>query len=77
MKEIIQRMIQLAEDKRDYEMIDQIGELMETMAVTFNAPSNWRTIGEELMRDLPDDSWAKENLYRFGFYTEEDNKEWR
>lgn len=74
MKEIIQRMIQLAEDKRDYEMIDQIGELMEKLALTSNAPSNWRIIGAEIMRDLPIKSFAKENFYKFGFYESEDGE---
>lgn len=77
MKDIIKSMLQLAEDERNTGLMDCVGELILKLSLTSNAPSNWRTIGEELMRDLPDDSWAKENLYRFGFYTEEDNQEWR
>lgn len=74
MKETIVKMLQLAEDERNCDLIDLTGELLCELARTINAPSNWRSIGEELMWELPPDSWAKENLYRFGFWEEDDEQ---
>ena len=43
---IIEDLIKLAEDSP--ETLLTLGELVEEISTTYNAPSNWKDIGEEL-----------------------------
>lgn len=43
---IIEDLIRLAED--DPKILMSLGELVEEISTTHNAPSNWKDIGEEL-----------------------------
>lgn len=62
MKELIIEMIDLAVSRHDYDSIIQIKRLIDTMSTTFNAPSDWRSIGEELANEYESGSWAYEEL---------------
>lgn len=43
---IIEDLIKLAEDNPT--ILSMLGELVEEISTTYNAPSNWKDIGEEL-----------------------------
>lgn len=70
MKDIIKDLIQLAEENEDYELIYQIRRLIQELALTYNAPSNWRNIASELQKEYTSDSWVYEEL-ELGDYKEE------
>lgn len=81
MKDIIRRMIDTAEQTRagsygpggiepDAALFWAL-ELMDELARTCNAPSNWRSIEEEIMRELPRDGHAFDFLAVHGAYFEE------
>lgn len=62
MKDIIKDLIQLAEENEDYELIYQIRRLIQELALTYNAPSNWRNVASELQNEYTNDSWVYEQL---------------
>ena len=63
MKDIIIEMIAQAEDERNLDLISSIRDLLSRFSITYNCPSNWRSIGRELATEYPKDSWAYENLW--------------
>lgn len=72
MKDIIENIIELATVNQDYELADLVSDLIDKLASTFNAPSNWRNIGEELYAEFngnQEKGWAIENckLYEYEF----------
>lgn len=67
MKEIIKDMIQLADENEDYELIYQVKKLITCLCLTYNAPSNWRSIAEELGKEYRDNSWVYEQLELYDF----------
>ena len=82
MKNILRRMIDMAEDTRagaygpggvepDAVLFWAL-EIMDELARTCNAPSNWRSIEEEIMRELPRDGHAFDFLAVHGAYFEEE-----
>lgn len=62
MKDIIKNMISQAETTENFDLIDSIKQLIDELAGTYNAPCNWRTIGEELAREYDPECWAFEHL---------------
>ena len=55
MKETIKNLIETAEKIEDIntqeEILKGIKDLIYTLAITINCPSNWRSIGEELTKE--------------------------
>jgi hypothetical protein len=45
-----------------YELIRFVRELIDKFAETINCPSNWRSIGEELIEEYKDNSWVFDEL---------------
>lgn len=62
MKETIIKMIELAAQSKNYDMLDQIKELILEFALTYNCPSDWRSIGSELAKMYQDNQWVYDNL---------------
>ena len=62
MLEIIKSMIQKAESKKDYELAKDIKNLIDELSSTYNAPSNWRDIGEVLAEEINSNSWVYNQL---------------
>lgn len=62
MYEIIKNMAVEADQYKDYKFIDHIKALIDTLALTINAPSDWRDIGEKLATEYDSDSWIYEQL---------------
>ena len=73
MEETIRRMIKDAKIHHDYELAEHIYNILISLTVTFNAPSNWRDIGERLANEIIaeegicNNNWIYENcrLYEF------------
>lgn len=70
MENLIREMIEKAEyyyfDLNQYdearELIEYVKRLIGTFASTMNCPSNWRYIGDELAREIDNDTWTFEAL---------------
>ena len=62
MKDIIKRMIEQAEIEEDYALINYAKQIVDELAMTFNAPSNWRDIGEELANEYDESDWVYEEM---------------
>lgn len=67
MENIIRDMIWAAWRHKDYEMATQAYELMSEFARTYNCPSDWRDIGENMAAEFQGYDWIEENckLYEF------------
>ena len=67
MYNVIKRMIIRAEKNNDFDLADDVYEILSALAVTFNAPSDWRDIGEELAEEYSNNNWIMDNckLYEF------------
>ena len=65
MKEIIQYLLNRAIDERDLELAGTASDLMGELAGTYNCPSNWRNILEELYEEYKGNEWAMESVFEF------------
>lgn len=77
MKRIIREMIAKAEYYSSISLMDEardllcfVRDLVNEMCRTYNCPSNWREIGEELAREYNEDSWVYEELELWNFMRE-------
>lgn len=67
MYETIHKMIDMAAEVEDYEMAEQISNLIEKLATTCNCPSDWRDIGERLAGVYRDTQWVYDNLKLYNY----------
>lgn len=65
MKEIIKYLLNRAIDERDLELAETASDLMGELAGTYNCPSNWRNILEELYEEYKGNEWAMESVFEF------------
>ena len=66
MKRIIKRLVRLAEVTEDFDtresLLKEVRDLINELATTYNAPSNWRDIAEELAEEYKDNNDIYEAL---------------
>lgn len=62
MEQTIRNMINQAETEENYSLIEYARQIVDELATTINAPSNWRGIGEKLAEEYDSDSWVYENM---------------
>ncbi len=67
MEQIIIEMIEKAKENRDFDLLTFARNLIEELASTANAPSDWRSIGEKLAEKYNGDSWVYQNLELWDF----------
>ena len=67
MEQIIIEMIEKAKENRDFDLLTFARNLIEELASTANAPSDWRSIGEKLVEKYNGDSWVYQNLELWDF----------
>lgn len=67
MFEIICRMIELADESKDYEMTDEIRALIEMLATTINCPSDWRDIGKRLANKYRENAEIYDNFLLYDY----------
>ena len=65
MKEIIRNILDRAIDEKDFELAVTASDLMGELASTYNCPSNWRSILDELYEEYKKNEWAMESVYEF------------
>lgn len=77
MKEIIKYLLNRAIDERDLELAETASDLMGELASTYNCPSNWRSILDEVYEEYKENEWAMESVYEFQLMNihEEDEEE--
>ena len=76
MKEIIKYLLNRAIEERDLEHAETASDLMGELAGTYDCPSNWRNILEELYEEYKGNDWAMEAVYEFQLMNiNEDNEE--
>lgn len=76
MKEIIKYLLNRAIDERDLELAETASDLMGELASTYNCPSNWRSIRDELYEEYKNNEYAMESVYEFQLMNiDEDNEE--
>ena len=73
MKGIIRNILDKAYEEKDLDLANIANDLMEKLANTFNRPSNWRNVLEELYEEYKDNEWIIEAVYEFGIMA--DNEE--
>ena len=65
MKEIIKSLLDRAIDEKDFELAVTASDLMGELASTYNCPSNWRNILDELYEEYKENEWAMESVFEF------------
>lgn len=74
MKEIIQYLLNRAIDERDLELAGTASDLMGELASTYNCPSNWRSILDELYEEYKDNEWIIEAVFEFGIMASDEEE---
>lgn len=67
MEKIIRDMIGSADLNRDEDMANAVYELLSQFAQTFNCPSNWRSLGEQMAQEYAGNDWVIENCKLWDF----------
>lgn len=66
MKQTIKNLINIAEKTENidtrYEILNEVKSLIYELATTYNCPSNWRDIAEELAEEYVDNNFIYEAL---------------
>ena len=62
MKNIIKLMINQAETEENYSLINYAKQIVDELADTINAPSNWRNIGKTLADEYTDNDWVYQEM---------------
>ena len=67
METVIRDMIECANLHHDGEMANAVYELLSQVASTFNCPSNWRDLGEQMAEEYKGNDWVIENCKLWDF----------
>ena len=62
MKSIVIEIIEKANEERDFDLAKIAKNLIDELSSTYNAPSNWRSIGNEIAEEYKGNSWVCEAL---------------
>lgn len=65
MIDIIRNMLQKASDEEDLDLADIASDLLEKLSSTYNCPSDWRSIKEDLYTEFQDNEWLVNAVYEF------------
>ena len=65
MKEIIKQLLNKAYEEHDLELAEIASDLMSELASTFNCPSDWQSILEELYKEYKGNDWIMCSVYEF------------
>ena len=75
MKEIIKQLLDKAYEEKDLDLANIANDLMGELASTFNCPSNWRNILDELYEEYKDNEWIIKAVFEFRIMYNDD-EEW-
>lgn len=73
MKDIIRNLLQLAADDENLDLASLANDLMGELASTYNAPSDWRCILDDLYTEFKHNEWLINAVFEFGILA--DNEE--
>ena len=73
MKDIIRNLLQLAADEENLDLASLANDLMGELTGTYNAPSDWRRILDELYTEFKHNEWLVNAVFEFGILA--DNEE--
>ena len=74
MKGIIRNILDKAYEEKDLDLANIANDLMEKLANTFNCPSNWRNVLEELYEEYKDNEWIIEAVFEFGIMASDEEE---
>ena len=72
MKDIIRKILNKAIEEKDLELAEIANDLMSELANTFNCPSDWQSILEELYDEYKDNKWIIESVYEFNLMCDDE-----
>lgn len=67
MENIIREMIENANRHHDEDIAEVVYNLLSKFAETFNCPSNWRELGEEMAQEYAGNDWVMGNCKLWDF----------
>lgn len=67
MENIIKEMIEYANNTHNYEVAEMVSNILSKYAETFNCPSNWRNLGEEIAEEYNGNEWIMENCKLYDY----------
>ena len=70
-EDIIRELLVKAADEEDLELASITNDLMAKMAGTYNCPSNWRNILEDMFTEFQDNKWLMDAIYEFSIMAED------
>ena len=74
MKDIIRNILNKASEEKDLTLAEIANDLMAELASTYNCPSDWRAIIEEMYDEFKYNEWIVEAVYEFSMM-EDDSEE--
>ena len=72
MKDIIRKILNKAIEEKDLELAEIANDLMSELASTFNCPSDWQSILEELYDEYKGNKWIIESVYEFNLMCDDE-----
>lgn len=74
MKDIIRNILNKASEEKDLTLADIANDLMAKLASTYNCPSDWRAIIEEMYDEFRYNEWITEAVYEFSMMDDEEEE---
>lgn len=74
MKDIIRNILNKASEEKDYALADIAYDLMAELASTYNCPSDWRAIIEEIYDEFKYNEWIVEFVYKFSIIDDDEEE---
>ena len=65
MKNIIRNVLDKAYEERDLDLANIANDLMGELASTYNCPSDWRCILDDLYEEYKDNEWIIRSVFEF------------
>ncbi len=72
MKDIIRNMLDKAYEDKDLDLASIASDLIGELGGTYNCPSNWRSIPDELAEEYKDNKWIMNAVYELSAYSNDE-----
>ena len=74
MKNIIRNILDRAYEERDLDLANIANDLMGELASTYNCPSDWRCILDDLYEEYKDNEWIMGAVFEFGIMADDEEE---
>ncbi len=71
MKDIIRNMLDKAYEEKDLDLAIIASDLIGELGGTYNCPSNWQSIPDELVEEYKDNKWIMNAVYELSVYSDD------